>query len=244
VFRPLLSSHYSTRPIDDLAGRPDANDVPEYPAQDESDETPTSEGLNQVTTEQRTDNAGSGIHSVDRFDEGESSNEAEPERVQPAGDEDSIAGPLSGDEHTEQPVGVAEGDREQGTATATASDDGYPGSGEDPDAAAVHDHSDVRNPPPLGGNSTEYEEVAATNEDYEADYNENDQDSDPGEKVAIGNDARGGDWETTTSDAQQTQDDLEQHEIQGDAARMDNCEQMVCITIADDLTPHPQIPMP
>jgi len=224
VFHPLLSSHFSTRPIGDLAGRPDGNDVPEYPAQDESDEIPTSEGLDQVTTEQQTDDTGSGAHAVDRFDEGESSNEAEPEQAQPAGDEETIAGPLSGDEHTEQLVGVAEGDHEQGTVTTTASDNGYPGSEEDLDAAAVHDHSDVRNTPPLGGNSTEYEEVVATNEDYEADYNKNDQDSEPGDTVAIENDARGGDWETTASDAQQIQDDMEQHEVQEDTARTDHRE--------------------
>jgi len=64
MFHPLLSSHFSTRPIGDLAGRPGGNNVPEYPAQDESDEIPTSEGLDQVTTEQQTDDAGSGAHAV------------------------------------------------------------------------------------------------------------------------------------------------------------------------------------
>jgi hypothetical protein len=173
---------------------------------------------------------------VDRFDEGESLNDTEPEQVQPAGDEESTVGPLSGDEHIEQPVGVVESDREQGTAALIGSDEGDPEQTEDPDAAAVHEHSDPKTPP-LGGNSTEYEEVAATNEDYEADYNENDQNSEHGETVAIEGDARDVDWETTVSDAQNIQDDLEQHEGQDYAGGTDECEQVVRIVSADDLTP-------
>jgi len=117
------------------------------------------------------------------------------------------------------------------------SDSGYPGSAEDLDATAVYEHSDVHNTPPLGGNSTEYEEVVATNEDYQADYNENDPDSEPGEMVAIEGDARDGDWETATSDQQPTQGDPGQHEIQRDAAGVDKGEQVLRITIADSLTP-------
>jgi hypothetical protein len=108
---PYYRPCYSTKSAGGLAEQPDANDVPEYPDQDEEgDENSTFEGLDQATTEQQTDGAGSGAHTVDRFDEGESSNEAEPEQAQPAGDEESTAGLLSGDEHTEQPVGAAEDD--------------------------------------------------------------------------------------------------------------------------------------
>jgi hypothetical protein len=119
---------------------------------------------------------------------------------------------------------VAEYDRKQGATAVTVSDSGYPGSAEDLDAAAVHEHSDVRNTPPMGGNSTGYEEVVATNEDYETDYNGNDPDSEPGETVTIEGDTRDGDWETTASDAQQTQNDLEQHEVQHDAVGMEKSE--------------------
>ena len=241
---PLLSFHYLTKPVGGLAEQPDANDVPEYPGQDEEgDENPTSEGLDQATTEQLPDDVGSGAHTVGRFDEGESSNETEPEQAQPAGDEEPNAGLLSSDEHTEQPVGVAGDDPEQETTAVTASDDGHPGSAEDLDTVTVHEHSDARDTPPLGGNSTEYENVVATNEDHEADYNENDQDREPGETVTIEGDARDDDWETTTSDVQQTQDDLEQHEVEGDAVGTEKRKQAVGISIGDDLTLL-QIPTP
>ena len=232
----LLSSHYSAEPADDLTEQANVNDIPEYPTQDEEeDDNPTSEGLDQGTIEQQTDGAGSSVHVVDRFDEGESSNQVEPEWAQP-GDEESTAGPLSGDEHTEHPDGVAEDDREQRTGGTTVSDNGYPVSAEDLDTAAIHEHSDVHTTPPLGENSTEYEEVVATNEDYEADYNEDDPDSEPGEAVTIEGDARDGDWETTASDAQQTRDDLEQHEVQHEATGMGEREQVVHIAVTDNLT--------
>lgn len=214
----------------------DANDIPEYPAQYEGgDENPTSEGFDQGAAEQQTDDIGSGVHAVDRFDEGESLNQAEPEWAQP-GDEESSADPLPGGDHTEQPNGVAEDDREQGTTTVTISDSGYPGSLEDLDVAAIHEHSDVRNTPPLAGNSTEYEEAIGTNEDYEADYNEDNSDSEPGETVTIEGDARDSNWETTAPDAQKTQDNLEQHEVQRDAVGTDECKQVASITAVDDLT--------
>jgi hypothetical protein len=228
LFLPLLSPHYSAKPTDDLVERPDINDVPEYSTQDEQGDEPLApEGFGQVTTDQRTDDGGSDAHAVDRSDEGEPLNEPELEQAQPASYEESTAGPLAGDEHTEQPVGVAEGDHEQGTTAVTISDNDYPGSAEDLDAAAVHEHSDVRNTSPPGGNATEDEEAVATNEDYEADYNENDPHSELGETVTIQGDTRDGDWERTASDAQQTQDHLEQHEIQHDATGVDKCEQVV-----------------
>jgi hypothetical protein len=242
---PLLSSCYSTKSAGGLAEQPDANGVPEYPDQDEEgDENSTFEGLDQATTEQLTDGAGSGAHTVDRFDEGESSNEAEPEPAQPAGDEESNAGLLSSDEHAGQSVGAAENDPEQGTTAGTASDNGHSGPTEYIDAATVHEHSDVHSMPPLGGNSTQYEDVAATNEDHEADYNENDQDGEPGETVTIEGDAGGDDWETTTSDVQQSQGDLGQHEAEGDDVRTEKREQAVDIIIADDSRRLLQIPTP
>ena len=132
---------------------------------------------------------------------------------------------------------MAENDPEQEITVVTASDDGHPGSAKDLDAAAVHEHSDVRDTPPLGGDSTEYEDVVATNEDHEADYHENDQDREPGETVAIEGDARDDDWETTVSEVQQTQDDLDQREVEGDAAGTERSEQADGINIADNLTP-------
>lgn len=225
---PLLSPHYSAKPTDDLAELPDTNDVPEYSAQDgQGDEPLASEGFDQVTTEQQTDDAGSGAHAVDRSDEGEPLNELELEQAQPAGHEESTVGPLAGGEHTEQPVVVAEGDHEQGTTALTVSDNDYSGSTEDLEVAAAHEYSDGRNTPPLGGNATEDEEAVAINEDYEADYNENDPHSEPGETVTIEGDARDGDWERTTSDAKQAQDHLEQHGIQHDTTGVDKREQVV-----------------
>ena len=236
-FISLMSSHCSIKPAGDLTEQPDAKGVPEYPAQDEEGyEDPTSEGFDQAVTEHPTDDAGPDVHTVDHFDEGELSVEVEPEQAQPAGDEEYDVGPLSGDEHTERPAGVAEGDPERGAATVTASDNGDPGSAEDLDASAVHEHSDVHDTQPLG-DSADYGEVAVTDQDYEADYNENGQDSEFGETVAIEGDARDGDWETTVSEVQQTHDDLEQHEGEADAAGTDKCEEMVHITIADGLTP-------
>lgn len=131
---------------------------------------------------------------------------------------------------------MVEGDHEEGTTAAAVSDSGYPGAAEDLDATAVREHSDARGIPPLGGNPAKYEEAVATNEDYEADYNENDPDSEPGETVTIEGDTRDGDWETAASDAQQTQDDLGQHELQDDADGMANGEQVPRITITNDLT--------
>lgn len=207
------------------------HDGQEYLAQDEAgNENPTTEGHDQATTEQQTDDAGSATHAVDRFDEGESLNDTEPEQAQPAGDEESTVGPLSGDETTEQPIGVAEDGHDHGTSAATGSDSGYPGPTEDPDATAVHEHSYDFNTPPSGGNPAGYEEVVVTNEDYEADYNENDQDSEHGELVAIEGDARDVDWETTASYAQHTQDEPEQHESQDDAGGTDNHPSTIDVT--------------
>ena len=234
----MTSSHCSAKPADDLTDQPDANEVSEYPAQDEEGDENHPEGLNQATIEQQTDDADSGAPAVDRFGEGESSNEAEPGQAQPAGDEGPTTSPLPGDEHTEQPIGVVQGDHEEGTTVVAVSDGGYPGSAEDLDTAAVREHSDVHNAPPPGGNSTEYEGVVATNEDYEAYYNGNDPDSDQGEAVTIEGDTREGDWETAASDAPQTQDDLGQHGLQHDAAGVDKGERAPSVTTTtDDLTP-------
>lgn len=224
--------HYSAK----LTEQPDANEFSEYPAQDEEGDENQPEGFDQATIEQQTDDADSGAPAVDRFDEGESSNEAELEQTQPAGDEEPATGPLPGDERTEQPAGVV-GDHEEGTTVVTVSENGYPAAAEDLDATAAHEQSDAHETPPLGGNLTDHEEVPATNENYEAEYNENDPDSDQGETVTIEGDAREGDWETAASDAQQTQDDLGQHELQRDAAGVDKGEQVPRITTADDLTP-------
>lgn len=233
-----LPSHHSAKPADDPTEQADADDVPEHPVQGETgDESPTSEEFDQETTEQQTGDAGSGAHVVDRFDEGKSSNETEPEWVQP-GDEGSTAAPLPGGEHTEQPDGVVEDDREEGTKTVTVPDSGHPGSVEDLDAAAAQEHSDVYDTP-LGGNSTEYEEVVATNEDYDADYKEDDPDGEPGEAVAVEGDARDEGWETTAPDAQETRDGIEHHEVQRDTVGVDEREhrRVLRITTADGLTP-------
>lgn len=236
LFRPPLSSCNSIKFTDDLTEPPNVHEDLDYPAQDqEGNENLTSEGHYQVTTEQQTDVPGPAVHAIDRSGEGESSNDVEPEQAQPADDEESTVGPLSGDECTELPVGVVESNRAQGTAVVTDSDNGHPGPAEDLDAAAAHDHPDHRNTPLLGENSTEYEEVVTPNEDYEADYNENDQDSEHGEPVAIEGYARDADWETTASDTQHTQYDQEQHEY--DAAGTDKCGQTVRILSTDDLTP-------
>jgi len=88
---------------------------------------PTSEGFDQATTEHPTDNAGSDTHTVDRSDGDESPDEANPEQARPAGGGKYDVGPLSGDEHTEQPVGVTEGDPEQGTTVVTTIHNGDPG---------------------------------------------------------------------------------------------------------------------
>ena len=224
----LLSSHHSTKPIGDPTEQLDAHDALEYSAQDgEGDENPTSEGPDQATTEQPTDDAGSGVYAADFFNGGESSNEVEPEQAQPADDERSNPRSLSGDEL----AAAAEDDSEQGTTTVTASDDGYPGSAEDLDAAAVHERLNVRNTPPLGGNSTDYGEVIATNDGHEADYNETDRNSEPGEAVTIGGD--------TASDVQQTRDDPE---VEGGTEGTDEREQVVHFAIVDDLTPPPTDP--
>ena len=232
----MTSSHCSAKPADDPTEQLDATEVSEYPAQDEEGDENRPEGFDQATVQKQTDDADSGAPAVDRFDEDESSNEAEPGEAQPAGDEEHTTG-LFSDEHTEQPVGVVEGDREEGSTDVTVSDSGYPGSTEDLDATAVHEHPDVHNTPPLGGDSTGHEEVVATNEDSEADYNENGPNSERGETVTIEGDARDGDWEPAASDAQQAQDDLGQHEAQHNAAAIDKGEQVPCSTSTDDLTP-------
>ena len=240
---PLILSHCSSKPTDDLTEQPDADDVPEYPAQDgEGDENPISEVFDQTTTEQQTDGVGSGVQAVDHFDEGESPNETEPEQAQPAGDEESTAGPLSADEHAEQPVGVVEDDHEQGTAVTTDSDSGYPGSAEVPVPSTFHEHIYLRNAP-LGGNSTEYEEVVTTNEDYEADYNGDDPEGELGETVTIEGDARYGGREATVPDPQ-TQGGQEQYETQRDTVVTNKCKQVIRTTAADGLTPHAQILTP
>lgn len=232
----MTSPHCPAKPTDDLKEQLDAHEVSEYPAQDEEGDENQPEGFDHATIEQQTDDADSGAPAADRFDEGEPSAEAEPGQAQPAGDEEPTTGPLSGDEHTEQPVGAVEGDHKEGATVVTVSDNGYPGSVEDLDATAAHENSDVHNTPPLGGNLTEREEVVATNEDYEAEYNENDPNSEQEETATIEGDARDGDWETTAPDAQQIQDDLGPHEFQRDATEVDKGEQAPRITTTDDLT--------
>ena len=128
---------------------------------------------------------------------------------------------------------MAENDSERRTATVTA-DDGHPGFAEDLGATDVPEHSDVRDLPLLGENPTEYEEAVVTNEDYEADYNQNDRGSEPGETVTIEGGARGGDWATTTSGAQQVQDDL--HDDESIPVGATKGEQAVGICTANDLT--------
>ena len=224
---------------DDLPEQPGAHNDSDYLAQNEqADENSTSEGHDQATTEHQPDDPGSAAHAVDHFDEGDSSNDADPEQEQPADDTESTVGPLSGDERTEQPVGVAEEDREQGAAIVANSDGGYPGPAEDPNAAAVHEHPDDHDVAPFGENSTGHEEVVPTNDDYESDYNENDQDSVHGDTVAIEGDAGDADWATTTPDAQHTQGNLERHKDQ-DAEEADKREQVTGITSTGDLTSPP-----
>lgn len=189
-----------------------------------------------LNVEEQSDDPDSAVHPVDHFEEGDPPNDAELGQTQSVDDEESTVGPLFGDDHAEQPVGVAEDDREQGTAVVPDSDSGYPGPQEDLDAAAVHEHSDYHNAPQLGEDSTEYEEVVATNEDYETDYNENGQGSEHGEIVAIEGDTRDAGWETTASDTQHTQDDLGQHEDQDGAGGTDKREQTARVVVAD-LTP-------
>jgi len=94
------------------------------------------------------------------------------------------------------------------------------GSAEDLDTTALHGHSDDRNTAQLG-DLAEYGDATAINEDYEADYNDNDQSSETGETVTTKVDARDGDWETTASDGQPTQDDQEQYGDQHDAVGVD-----------------------
>lgn len=222
---------------DEQTEQPGIHDDPNYLAQDEEgNETLTSEGHGQTTAEQQTDYPGSAGRAIDDFDEGESSHEAEPEQAQPADDEESTVGPLSGDEHTEQPTGAAEDDREPEAAAVTNPDSDYLGPTEGLDAAAAHEHSDDYSPLLFGENSIEYEEAVATNDNYESAYNENDLGGEHGETVAIEGDARFADWETTTPDAQHTQDDLEQHKDQDDAEETDKREQVACVVSADDLT--------
>jgi hypothetical protein len=218
---------------DEPAEHPGSRDDSDYLAQHEQgNENLTSEEHDQVTDEQQTDDPGSASHAVGHFGEGESSNDAEPEQAQPADDQVSTVGPLSGDECTEQPIDTVEDDREQGVATVTDPDNGYPGPAGDLDAAAIREHSDDRNTPPLGENSTEYEEVVAANQGDESDYNENDQDSGHGETVAIEGDTKDDDWATTAPDAQH----LESHKDQDDADETDRCEQAARIVSTDDLT--------
>jgi hypothetical protein len=162
-------------------------------------------------------------------------NDANPEQAEPGDDEESTVGPLSGDGRTEQPIGLAGDDRESITAAVADSDGGYSGPAGDPDLAAVHEHSDDRNIP-FGGNTTEYEEVVTTNEDYDAGCNESDQTNDRGETVAIEGDAGDGEWETSAPDAQR--EGPEHLEDQDDAEAIDTREQSCFrVVFADHLNP-------
>ena len=224
-----LSFRNSIQFTDDLTEPSSVHDGPDHLAQDEEgDENLISEGDYQTTAEQQTNGPGPTTYAADLSGEGEPSNDAEPEQAQPVDDEESTVGPLSGDECTELPV-VVEENCAQGTPVVADPDDGHPGPAEDPGAETTHEESDD-NTPPLGEDPTEYE-VVATNEDYGADYNENDQDSEHGETVAIESYARDADWETTTSDVQHTQDDQEQRE--NDAGGTDKREQVTYIIFAD-----------
>lgn len=217
----VISQQFTDDPTEQSGAHYDS----EYSVQDEeSNENLTNERHDQATAEQQTDTSDPAAHVVDHFDEGESSNGADPE---PADDDESTVGPLSGDERTEQPVGIVEYDREP-DAVAVTDLDSYPEPLEDP--VAVHEHPDDHNTPSVGENSTEYEEVVATNEDYESDYNENDQGGEHGETVAVEGDARDTAWTTTTPDAQHTQDDH-------DVGKADKREQIARVVPADDLTP-------
>lgn len=229
-----------TKFTDDLTEQPGTHDDFDYPAQDEQDnESLTSEGHDQAAAEQQPGDPGSDPHAVDNFDEGETSNDAEPEQVQPAEYEESTVDPLSGDEGTEQPVGAVEDNREQGSAAVTDSENGYPRPTEGLDTTDAHEHPDDRNTPPLGENSTEYEEVVATNEVYELDNDENDQGSEHGVTVAVEGDTRDADWATTAPDAQH----LEWRKDQDDA-ETDKREQVARVFPTVDLTPYLQIPGP
>lgn len=204
-----LREHY------DPAEQPSPRDGQDYLTQEEeATETLILEEDDRPNVEGQSDVPGSAAPVVDRFAEGDLSNDAELGQARSVDDEESTVYPLSGDDHSEQPAGVTKDDREQETAVVPDSEGGYPGPQEDLDAAAVHEHSDDHNAPRLGENTTEYEEVVVINEDYETDYNENDHGSEHGEIVTIEGDTRDAGWETTPSGTQHTQDDLEQHEDQ------------------------------
>ena len=229
----LTPSCRSVNFIGGVAEQPDANDALGYLGQGgEDDENPASEGLGRATTEQPTDGAGSDAYTVDHFDGGESSDEAEPEQARPAGDEESDTGQLLGDEHTEQLAGVVENDPEHRTAAATA-DGGHPSPAVDLGATNVHEYSDLHDLPLLGDKTTESEEAVVANEFYEADYHQNEQDSEPGGTPTIEGGTRGGDLETTASDAQQVQDDLHDD---GDVLGTEKGEQAAGIDTTDNLT--------
>src|SRR5579872_6500261 len=152
------STRNSKELTDDLPEQPGARDDSDYQAEDgEGNEDPTLGKLNRVTTEQ-TAGADTVAHTVDRSDEGESSNDAEPEQVQQAGDGVSAVEPYSSDERPGQPVGAVKDDGEQGTVGSTHPENGFPAPTEGLDAAAAHEQPDDHNTSPLGENSTEYEE--------------------------------------------------------------------------------------
>ena len=221
---------------DDLTEQPNAHDDSGYPAQDEQgNEDLASEGHDQATAEQQIGDPSSPPRAVDNFDEGESSNDAEPEQAQPADDEEATVGPLSGDEYTEQPIGAVEDDHGQGAAAVTDSENGYPGPVEGLDVTAVHEHSGDRFSPPLGENPTEYEEAVTVNEGYELDDNEIDQGNEHEETVAMEGDARDADWTTAAPDAQ----DLEWHKDQDDVEETDKREQVSRVVSTGNLTSLP-----
>ena len=182
-----------------------------------------------MTTTQHAEDPGPATHTVDLFDKGGLSDDAEPEQAEPENDEESTVGPLSGGEHLEQSVGAVGDDQEPRTATVTDPNSGSPGSTEDPDPPALREQSDDHNTLPPGKNLIELEGVVATNEDYEADYNESDNDRELAEAVAIEGDVKGADWESTASDAQHTQDGLEYHPYQDDVAGGTDTREQACI---------------
>jgi hypothetical protein len=202
TYAPPLSSCNSTKRTDGLAESSNAHDGPDSlaPQDEEGSENLTLEEDHQATTEHQTDGPDPAAHA------------ANPEQAQPADDEGSTVGPLSGDESTELPVGATEDNHAQEPAVATTdSDGGHPGPAEDLDAAAFHGRSDDHTSP-SGENPNEYGDVVTSNEDYEADYNENDQDSEPGETVVIEVYATDADRETAASNVHHPQDDREQHD--------------------------------
>lgn len=160
-----LREHY------DPTEQPSPRDGQDYLTQEEATETLILEEHDRPNVEEQSDDPSSAAHAVDHFEEGDPPSDAKLGQARSVDDEESTLFPLSGDDHTEQPVGVAEDDPGQETAVVPDSESGYPGPQEDLDAEAVHGHSDDHDAP-------------------QSDYNENDQGSEHGEIVPIEGDTR------------------------------------------------------